>query len=175
MKKMKTIGKIAYYLFISCVLVVSVLLLISAFPITGNLKFLTVLSGSMEPAIRTGSVVMVKPAAEYRAGDVITFGPATRQKPPTTHRIIEVKEGEGGPSFVTQGDANNAPDSREVRPREVIGKVRLSAPYLGYAVTAAQKPYGFLLIIVLPALLIISDEVRKILEEFKKRRNKQIT
>ena len=53
-------------------------------------------------------------------------------------------------------------------PREVIGKVLFSAPYAGYIVSAAQKPVGFAIIIILPALFIAYDEIRKIKNEVKK-------
>ncbi len=50
----------------------------------------------------------------------------------------------------------------------MIGKVLFSVPYAGYVVAAAQKPYGFLLIIIIPAVLLIGDEARKIFSELKK-------
>jgi signal peptidase I len=167
---MKKISKILYYVFIILILSVSVLLVVSVLPITGNIKFLTVLSGSMEPALKIGSVVLVKPAADYSVGNTITFGPNTKTKPPTTHRIVEIKNANGSISYMTKGDANNAPDLKEVRKNEVIGKVIFDLPYAGYVITAARKPYGFLLIIVLPALLVIYDELMKIWAEIKKRK-----
>jgi signal peptidase I len=170
---MKNIYKIIYWIFITAILLVACMLVISIFPITGNIKFLTVLSGSMEPAIHTGSVVVVKPMGEYAVGDVITFGPNTRTKPPTTHRVVEVKDSNGQISFVTKGDANNAPDQTAIVKNQVIGKVVFDVPYAGYAITAARKPLGFLLIIVLPALLVIIDELQNIWREIKKRRVKK--
>jgi len=101
-------------------------------------------------------------------GDVITFGPRSKTKSPTTHRIIEVKE-DG--NFVTRGDANNAEDMRTVSRFEVIGKVLFSVPYIGYAVATAQKLWGFGLIIVLPAALVIYEEVQKIVKELAKKKD----
>jgi signal peptidase len=83
MKKLK----IAYYIIVGLFCLIAVLLIISVLPITGNFKVLTVLSGSMEPNIHTGSVVVVKPTKDYKIGDVITFGPYTKTQTPTTHRI----------------------------------------------------------------------------------------
>lgn len=170
---MKKLFTIVYYLFLAAIGLIAVLLLISVFPITGNFKFMTVLSGSMEPAIKTGSIVMVKPVSDYKVGDVITFGPNTKAKPPTTHRIIEVKNENGIISYITKGDANNATDMREVRRNEIIGRVIFAVPYAGYAVATARKPYGFFLIIVVPALLIIIDEVKNIWLEIKKAKTKK--
>jgi signal peptidase len=169
------IFNILYYLFITAIALIAILLLISVFPITGNFKVLTVLSGSMEPAIHTGSIVVVKPlsassgqAAPYKVGDVITFGKISKTQTPTTHRINEVKNGPAGQTFVTKGDANNAPDLREVKPSEIVGKEILTIPYIGYAINTAKKPWGFALIIIVPALLVIFDEVKKIKDEVKK-------
>jgi signal peptidase I len=170
---MKNIYKIVYWIFITAILAVACMMVISIFPITGNIKFLTVLSGSMEPAIHTGSVVIVKPMGEYAVGDVITFGPNTRTKPPTTHRIVEVKDSKGQISYVTKGDANNAPDQTEIAKTQMIGKVVFDVPYAGYAITAARKPLGFLLIIVLPALLVIIDEMQNIWREVRAKAKKK--
>ena len=161
---MKKFFKIASNILTVIVVIIALFLVITIFPITGNYKVLTVLSGSMEPAIHTGSVVIVKPVAEYKVGDIITFGEISKTKTPTTHRIFEIKDNK----FITKGDANNAPDMKEILPREVIGRVLFSVPYAGYVISAAQKPIGFLLIIILPALFIVSDEIRKIKNEIKR-------
>ena len=136
----------------------------------GNYKIMTVLSGSMEPAIKMGSVVVVKPADDYKIGDVITFGSYSKTKPPTTHRIHNIKVLKGRVSYITKGDANEEPDNREISEREIIGKVLFSIPYLGYAVDFTKKPIGFALIIIIPAGIVIADEVKKIYAELKKKK-----
>jgi signal peptidase len=125
----------------------------------------------MEPAIHTGAIVAVKPMPDYKVGDIITFGPNTKTKVPTTHRITEIKNNNGVFTYTTKGDANNAPDTTEIRQSEIIGKVLFSVPYAGYAVDAAKKPWGFAAIIIIPALLIIFDESKKIKDEIVKMKN----
>ncbi|TXH00560.1 MAG: signal peptidase I [Candidatus Moraniibacteriota bacterium] len=156
------------YLFYLAVAFIVLLLLSSILPIPGGVKTFVVQSGSMEPSIGTGSVVVVKGAESYAVGDVITFGPRSKTKPPTTHRILEVKE-DG--NFVTKGDANEEEDIRTVSRYEVIGKVIVSIPWVGYAVAAAQKPWGFAVIVVIPAVIIIWEEVGKIRGEIRKKRD----
>ncbi len=168
MKATSLITNILTYGFYALVALVVVLLFSSALPIPGGIKTFVVQSGSMEPSIGTGSVVVVKPFESYAQGDVITFGPRSKTKPPTTHRIIEVKE-DG--NFVTKGDANEDEDIRAVSRYEVIGKVIFSVPYIGYAVAAAQKPWGFMLIVGIPAILIIWEEAGKIWREMKKKKD----
>jgi len=162
--------KAIYYIFIAFIVVVTLSLIVSIFPLTGNIKFMVVQSGSMEPAIHTGSVVMIKPASDYKIGDVITFGEVSKTKAPITHRIYDIKVVDGNPVYITKGDANNAPDAREVQKRDVLGKVLFSVPYLGYAVDFAKKPAGFALIIIVPAAIIIGDEIKKIFKELKKQK-----
>ncbi|MEP7162598.1 MAG: signal peptidase I [Candidatus Moraniibacteriota bacterium] len=160
--KLFTIGT---YFFYAVIVVIAIFLLATKLPIAGGLKTYVVQSGSMEPAIKTGSVIVAKPANEYRVGDVVTFGAQTKDKTPTTHRIVEVRDGK----YMTRGDANNAEDLRPVSRFEIIGKVLFSVPFIGYGVAAAQKPWGFGLIIVIPAVLIIYEEVQKIRQELKKK------
>jgi len=160
--------KFLYYVILICIIAIALLLVVSTFPITGNYKFFVVLSGSMEPAIHTGSIVVVKPEAKYQIGDIITFGPATKLKSPTTHRISDIKvDNLGIPAYFTKGDANNAPDLSPTSFRQIIGKQIFSIPYLGYFVDFIRKPIGFILIIFIPVIFIIYDEVRKILRQAK--------
>ncbi|MCX6761203.1 MAG: signal peptidase I [Candidatus Nealsonbacteria bacterium] len=164
------IFKFIYYIFIAFIVVIALLLIVSTFPITGNFKVLTVISGSMEPAIKTGSVVVVKPENDYKIGEMITFGPYSKTKAPTTHRIYDIKVVEGQVIYITKGDANNAPDGREIQKKDVVGKVLFSVPFVGYAVYFAKQPLGFALIIIVPAAIVIVDEIKNIYVEIKKKK-----
>ena len=95
------------------------------------------------------------------------------KKPPTSHRIHEIKNDNGDLSYITKGDANNSPDSSVVKNSSIIGKVLFSVPFVGYAVASAKTPWGFGLIIGLPAVIIIGDELKKIFLELKKMRKKK--
>lgn len=162
--------KIIYYIFIASIVIIAGLLIISVFPITGNIKFMVVQSGSMEPAIKMGSIVMVKPVEDYKIGDVITFGETTKAQESTTHRIYDIKVIKEKLLYITKGDANNTPDTREIKKSEITGKVFFNIPYLGYAVDFTRRPLGFALIIIIPAAVIIGDEIKKIYGEVKKKK-----
>ncbi len=168
MNLINIIWKIAYYAFTVAVLGIAAILVFSLIPMKGNVQVKIVSSGSMEPAIHTGSLVMILPQSAYEVGDVITFGEDTRTKVPTTHRIVDARVESGVMVFQTKGDANEDPDVREVGEGEVIGKVVLAIPYLGYIIDFAKQPIGFFLLIVTPAAAIILDEVWKIVKEIKK-------
>lgn len=167
------LGKIGYYLFLGFLGVIALAIISTILPIPGNFQVLVVQSGSMEPAVRTGALVVVKPTSEYRIGEVITFGPVTKTKPPTSHRIVDMEVAAGQISYVTKGDANEDADPKPVAEQDVLGKVLVSAPYLGYVLDLARQPGGFLLIIGIPALVIVGDEMRKIIVEVKKLRSKK--
>jgi signal peptidase len=164
--------KVIYYIFLAFIAVIALLLIFSTFPIAGNFKIMTVLSGSMQPAIKTGSIVVVKPESSYKIGDVITFGPYSKKKPPTTHRIYDIEVTGGEPVYITKGDANNGPDTRKVAKKDIVGKVLFSIPFVGYVLEVAKKPVGFMVLIIVPAVIVVYDETRKIIEEIKKRKQK---
>ena len=161
------IKKIISKIFVAFILAIVLFVVISILPIPGNYKLLTVLSGSMEPAIKTGSVAIVKPADDYKTGDIITFGEMTKTKTPTTHRIVDTEVVSGEVYYITKGDANKAEDSGKISESKVIGKVLFSVPYAGYAVATAKKPIGFFLLVIIPCGIIIGEEINKIRKELK--------
>jgi signal peptidase len=154
-----------YGIFITLLVGVAVLLLVSLVPITGNVEIKIVKSGSMAPAIETGSLVVVVPRTRYAVGDVITFGKDTRDKIPTTHRVVAVREQAGQMYYATKGDANEEQDPAETAARDVIGQVLFHVPYAGYILDFARQPTGFALLIGLPAMMIVFDESATILKE----------
>ncbi|MBU4482192.1 signal peptidase I [Candidatus Parcubacteria bacterium] len=169
---MKKALKIISNILTIIIVIIALFLIITIFPLPKNYKVLTVLSGSMQPAIKTGSLVIVKPVAEYKINDIITFGKISKTEVPTTHRIFDIKLQEGKPIYITKGDANNSPDMKEVLQKQIIGKVLFSIPFAGYIVSAVQKPAGFAIIIILPAIFIMYDEIKKVIKEIKNKKHK---
>lgn len=116
-----------------------------------QLKPLVVLSGSMEPSIMTGSLVVIdKKENNIKEGDIISFRSGDAL---VTHRVTEVTE-EG---YKTKGDNNEIEDASIVPKRAVEGVVVFNVAGLGY----------FLKVIVLPAgtavtlLYIIMKGIKK--------------
>jgi len=134
--------------------------------LAGDTRYEPVYTGSMEPAIPVGGIVVIKPVdpETLRIGDVICF----RLSEPTsiTHRIINITE-EG---FITKGDANEDPDTWIVKNENVIGKAVFTVPFIGYLGYLARTPIGFLLLIVIPASIIIIMEIRNIIKELKRKK-----
>ena len=106
-------------------------------------ELLTVRSGSMEPAIARGDLIVVKPVAitDVDEGDVVLFSTGG-DRIPTVHRVAGINEVElriANPAtgtvdvqtdyrLVTRGDANAEPDSAEVTPERLLGKVWFTVP-----------------------------------------------
>ncbi len=164
----KKISNISYYVILIFIVVIAGLLILSQSPFNKNYRIFIVKSGSMAPTIKTGSLIIVKHQNEYHKGEIITFGKISKNSTPTTHRIVEIKKYPNKITYITKGDANKTADWREVTKNEVIGKVILTIPYLGFLLAAVKKPLGFLFIIIIPALIIIYDEIKNIKQEIKK-------
>ena len=127
----------------------------------------TIVSGSMEPNIKVYDVVIskkVKSPQDIKVGDVITFiSTSSISKGMTiTHRVIEVVETDKGVAYRTKGDNNLSPDTAPAEYSNVIGKVFLRVPQLGRVQSFIGTQSGWLIIIVIPALIIIISDILKI-------------
>ena len=117
-----------------------------------------VLSGSMEPAYQTGSLIYVKKVDPFtlEAGDVITF--MMNEDTVATHRIVGVVPDEEDSTvirFRTKGDANDAEDGSLVHYKNVIGSPVFTIPYLGYFADYIQNPPGTYVAISVGAILLL--------------------
>lgn len=130
-----------------------------------GMKPFTVLSGSMEPAYHTGSLIYVKETAPeaLTEGTVITF--MADEDTVVTHRIVEIVPDDEDPEilrFRTKGDANDAVDGALVHENNVIGTPVFSIPYLGYVSNKISTPPGLYIAIgvciFIVAMSILPDE-----------------
>ena len=161
--------------FLVLLIVIGIFVGITLLPIKNNIKLLAVVSGSMEPAIGVGSLAVVKPVSDYRVNDIITFKStnSATDRDMTTHRIVAVLETDGEKNYTTKGDANNAVDSRPVNQGQVVGKYFFNIALLGYLLKYIKTLPGLLLIIIVPAVIIIYEEARKIGREMRAIRDKK--
>jgi signal peptidase len=122
---------------------------------------LTVLSGSMAPAIRTGDLVVEDPvtlaqAQNLRPGQIVSVLDVSGSHKVITHRIVAVRVVHGAVSYVTKGDANNAPDATLRQPSDVIGVFRFAIPRGGYALGALHRPLVLGLLLAAPVLWFLA-------------------
>ena len=114
-----------------------------------------VLSGSMEPALRTGSVAYVRSIEpeDVEVGDIITF--SIDSDTVATHRVVEIVGSGSSLSFRTKGDANNVEDSALVRSSQLVGKAVFSIPGLGRLLEYIHTPKGRNVAIVVGVVLVL--------------------
>jgi len=126
-----------------------------------------VISGSMEPAISTGSVVIVRPVIPdtLRKGDVIMYYSPDKSSL-TTHRVFYVAS-EPSLRFITKGDANNNSDVIPVTPGQIVGIVAFTIPYLGLLAQFIKTPLGFTLFLLVPAAILIGREILDLWREME--------
>ncbi|OGY18615.1 MAG: signal peptidase I [Candidatus Chisholmbacteria bacterium RIFCSPLOWO2_01_FULL_50_28] len=139
------------------------LLLADHFGVLEFVKPYVVMSGSMEPAVRLGSVVVVRPQSSYSSNDVVTYAPNGDKEKPVTHRILFKSYPDGitqAPVYLTKGDANEDFDRAAVSAKDVIGKSLFVIPFLGYVVNFAKQPYGFIFLVIVPATIVIYEEFK---------------
>lgn len=173
MRKLKIVGKIFYWLILSVLVLVAGFIILTTFNLPGNYKIMTVLSGSMEPLTKTGSIMIVKPEKEYKLGDIVSFR-NSESKTPTTHRIAQVRKYDKQLAYRTKGDANDSLDVGELSQGMILGKKIISIPFLGYIASFIRSKEGFLVFILIPSGLIVLNEAMNIKKEtiniIKKRR-----
>ena len=134
-----------------------------------------VLSGSMLPTIKVRDVVVTKKIPEERlqVNDIITFiSPDERFGGiSVTHRIIEkiYDESEGIYKYRTQGDNNNIADSKLVPNANILGKVILKIPKLGYIQEVLSSKGGLIILVLIPSLAILSYDIMKIFKRIGKK------
>lgn len=112
--------------------------------------FLVVTTGSMEPEIDAGELIIIKEDKNYKKGDIVTF--IDKDGFLTTHRIIEINSG----SITTKGDNNDLEDEKNVV-QNVVGKVILHSKMLGFFVYYLLKPLVFLYVIFWVCLIIYEN------------------
>ena len=130
-------GKFASILGILIIIAVIVLCIPLTVPKFLGMDSYSVISGSMEPAIPTGSLVYSKyqDPETIEAGDVIVFndavlaGETMGDIPVVSHRVV--KNDEANQEFVTKGDANKQEDMAPIPYNNLIGKVIFHIPVLG--------------------------------------------
>jgi len=131
---------------------------------------LEVVSGSMEPTIHVGDLIIIHTNEEkYEVGDIITFYDVDGSF--VTHRIISIENGQ----MITQGDNNNSPDS-PTDMKQIVGKYIFKITGLGILFKALKSPVVMILVLligIMVCFLISTDKdgkpiLNKEEEEFQK-------
>lgn len=114
-----------------------------------GIKTYVIVSGSMEPELEIGDMIVVKniDTSELEVGDIISF---RQGQSIVTHRISRIIENDGEIEFATKGDNNNAEDSGTISEDLVEGKVVSVIPIIGKVSVLLQNK-----IVIITVILII--------------------
>jgi len=158
---------------------VSIKLLHKDLALIDGYAVLEVISGSMEPTIKIGDLIVINTNEEnYGIGDIITFRDINGSF--VTHRIISIEDN----VMVTQGDANDSVDE-EMSVSSIVGKYTMRIPGAGKLITSLKNPLVMTLILaigVLVCFLVSTDDELKPIDlteeekeflEFKKNKEKE--
>lgn len=163
-KKLKILGNIVFYIILISLLSISFTLIKykkegTQPSIMGN-KFFSVLTGSMEPTIMTGDLIITKQVKpqQIKVGDIITFA-SPNSNNITTHRVIEVINENEDIKYITKGDANNTKDPSPVEDEMLIGKVEKCIPKLGQIILWIKSKLSLILVTII--LIILFGNVLK--------------
>jgi signal peptidase len=125
-------------------------------PLAFHGRPLTVLSGSMEPTLHVGDMVVanrIKPL-DARPGDIVSFRDPARGEALVTHRVRSLRAEGDRVVFVTRGDANNSSERWRIRRDGEISRALYTVPKLGHVVGFARTKSGVFIGMLLPLLLL---------------------
>lgn len=127
----------------------------------------TIISPSMTGTLNVYDVAftMRQNTDDLKVGDIITFYSTNSffGGTPITHRIIEVIDVPNSEKmFRVKGDANPKADDEKVMASNVVGKVLFKIPQLGRIQFFLASKGGWIIAIMIPALVIISYDIYKI-------------
>lgn len=157
MKVLKTLGQVVLFVILIFFILLNILSMNNKSLF--GFRIYRVISGSMQPALQIGDVIIIKKANNYAEKDIITYDNGLTT---ITHRIKSIN----GDEIITEGDANDAPDKPITKDR-ILGKYffRIST-FSVFSIMLTGKTVYLIMVLVLFAILLfaISDRVTKNLE-----------
>lgn len=140
---------------------------------------LEVVSGSMEPTIHVGDMIIIDTKdKEYNEQEIVTF--YDKQGSFVTHRIISLD----GDVMITKGDNNDSEDG-EVQTSKIVGTYVTKLNGVGKILSAFKSPLTMVMILIIGILTCVfvstdkdgnpvMSEEEKELEEFREYKKKQV-
>ena len=120
----------------------------NAVPMPFGVGASVVLSGSMEPSLSVGDLIIISAQEDYALQQVIVYQDGASA---VVHRIVAIDTEAN--TVTTRGDANDIEDD-PIPAERIKGKVILSIPLLGYLVNLIKSPIGTIVILALAVLLL---------------------
>ena len=121
-----------------------------------------VVSGSMEPTIKVGEVILIQKVdnpMELKRDDIITFHGrgGNLEGKVVTHRIVS--DGVEDGKITTCGDANYGIKDTPITYEDVIGKYVKTSAFLTGVYSLFSNKYGFLFIVFIPLMILLVVQI----------------
>ena len=103
----------------------------------------TVVSDSMVPIINRGDLLLVTSPKNAKIGDIVVYKVSVMGNIPIVHRLIGKETVNGKEYWVIKGDNNPSSDPWLITDDNIVGKVVLDFPLLGYPRMLLYRLLGF--------------------------------
>jgi signal peptidase len=120
----------------------------------GPAEYVIVSGESMEPTLRTGDLALALEQSSYGVGDIVVFHVPEGEPGAGTQVIHRIVGGSGATGFVLRGDNKDGIDPWRPKAEDVVGKMRLTVPRVGWGMFFLRTPLGLGLIAGLMTLLV---------------------
>ena len=162
-KKFKTVFKVIEWIAFIVLLCLLFVVISPKLPLKNVPKSFVVVSGSMEPTIKTGSVAFTKTIdpKNIKSSDIIAFTSPSDSQDTILHRVNSISSTDPL-LFKTKGDNNNDIDAWDVPDVGVKGVYFFAIPYLGSLAAVLRQPWGFAVIVGIPAFIFIISQILNI-------------
>lgn len=166
LKVKRTLKKLVY-IFLIPLLVYNISLIIQAVarpnetPAFFGIKMYVIVSGSMEPELYVGDIVIVKDLKDedkINKDDVISF---RQGQTIITHRVSEVVNINGVEKYRTKGDNNNTEDIMIIGRESIEGKVINKIKSFGKTVLALRNTTLIIVIVLFYYAFLVFDQKKQ--------------
>lgn len=161
-KRLKAIFGVIFYIIIIFLIICAIDILYQRFikkDDSINLfgyKLYIVLSGSMEPNLNVGDVIIVKEVKEEQieVDNIVTF--VDEDGNIITHRIEDIIVKDGKNYYKTKGDNNNTSDVNLISIENIKGKYSLKINQAGKIISEIITPTGLMLLVLVLAIIYMN-------------------
>lgn len=148
------------FVFISIIVITIIIIILLT---TSNVRFITVVGTSMYSSITQDDIIIIKPIdpETLKIGDIIAYRYNIGEDNfASIHRVIDIRDG----IIKTKGDNLSVPDRYDVMPENIVGIMIGKIPYVGYVIRLTGSEIGYIIFILIPAMILIMKEIKKILK-----------
>ena len=163
---LKKIASVTFFVLLSLVLLYNTTIIVKSIlypdktPSFFGIKTYTIVSGSMQPELNIGDVIIVKETndLELNIGDIISYRSGQSI---VTHRIHKINYENGRKNYITKGDYNNVEDNIIITIDSIEGKVVNKLSGVGNITLFLQNKYSIIVITLLFFIYLIFKKNKK--------------